>query len=136
MEFYAESNPEGASAKAPRPATLAYACVAASNPDQDGASADLPGTSLGNTAMGADTPKATNAYLDQEAACTYPPGVALAEAHDILYNNASKAPAKVPLSSKYDPRKKAELCGSAERFADLPMDPYSQKGLEGIILCA
>ncbi|EPQ19316.1 hypothetical protein D623_10012571 [Myotis brandtii] len=47
------------------------------SPDQDGASVDPPGTTLGNAAMGADTPKATDADLDPEAACTYPPGVAL-----------------------------------------------------------
>nr|KAF6324839.1 hypothetical protein mMyoMyo1_008295 [Myotis myotis] len=100
VKFYAESDAEGASANAPGPAILAYACVAATNPDQDGARAhapgtapaceedhntspnqdgaspDPPGTALGNAAIGADTPKVTDADLDPEAACTYPPGTA------------------------------------------------------------
>ncbi|XP_070281819.1 uncharacterized protein [Myotis yumanensis] len=104
VEFYAESDPEGTSANAPRPAILAYTCVAATNPDQDGARAhmpgtapstqkdhntspdkdsaraDPPGTTLGNTATGADTSKATDADLDPEATCTYPSRTSLGNA--------------------------------------------------------
>lgn len=110
VEFYAESDFEGASANAPRPAILAYTCVAATNPDQDGArthapgtapasqedhntspdqdgaSADPPRTTLGKAAIGADTPKATDADLDPEAACTYPPGTAPAAQEDHTTN--------------------------------------------------
>ncbi|EPQ19312.1 Butyrophilin-like protein 2 [Myotis brandtii] len=196
VEFYAESNSEGASANAPGPAILAYACVATTNPDQDGArthapgtapasqeehntspdqdgaSADPPGTALGNAAIGEDTPKAIDADLDPKAACTYPPGTApatqdhttnpdqdgvsadlpgaalpnaapkatnaeavctyppgaaRAEAHDTLSSSASKAFEKVRFFFKYDPKKKAELQGTTERFTGLSISPYLQK---------
>ncbi|XP_014396602.1 PREDICTED: butyrophilin subfamily 3 member A2-like [Myotis brandtii] len=127
VEVYAESDSEGTSANALGPAILAYACVAATNPDQDGASADPPGTALGNAAIGEDTPKATNADLDPEAACTYSPGAAPAEAHDTISSSASKAFAEVRLDFKYDPKKKAELQGTTERFTGLSISPYLQK---------
>lgn len=210
VELYAESTPKDTVTLGVRLSIeLAYACVAANNPDQDGArahalgtapasqedhntnpdqdgaSADPTGTVLGNAAIGADTPKATDADLDPEADCTYPPGTAPtaqedhstnldqdcasahlpgaalhnaapkatnadldpeatctylpeaapAEAHDTLYSNACKAPSKVRLWSKYDPEKEVKLRGSKERFTDLPISPYLQEGLEGIVQC-
>ncbi|KAK1336172.1 LOW QUALITY PROTEIN: hypothetical protein QTO34_003975 [Cnephaeus nilssonii] len=178
VELYAESTPKDTVTLGVRLSIeLAYAC--------DGASADPPGTVLGNAAIGADTPKATDADLDPEANCTYPPGTAPtaqedhstnldqdcasahlpgaalhnaapkatnadldpeatctylpeaapAEAHDTLYSNACKAPSKVRLWSKYDPEKEVKLRGSKERFTDLPISPYLQEGLEGIVQC-
>ncbi|ELK30245.1 Butyrophilin subfamily 1 member A1 [Myotis davidii] len=91
------------------------------SPDQDGASANPPGAALHNAA-----PKATNA----EAACTYPPGAAWAEAHDTFSSSASKAFAKVRLFFKYDPEKKAELRDCMERFTGLSMGPYLQVSRE------
>ncbi|ELK30011.1 Butyrophilin-like protein 2 [Myotis davidii] len=153
VEFYAESNSEGASANAPGPSILAYTCVAATNPDQDGASAHAPRTAPASeedhntspdqdgasadppgAALHKDAPKATNAKLDPEAACTYSPGAAPAEVHDTISSSASKAFEEVQLDFKYDPKKKAELQGTTERFTGLSMGPYLQKGPEGIIL--
>nr|KAF6324837.1 hypothetical protein mMyoMyo1_008294 [Myotis myotis] len=71
LEFYAKSDSEGASANAPGPAILAYACVASTNPDQDGARTHAPGTAPASQ-------EEHNTSPDQDGASADRPGPPLA----------------------------------------------------------